>query len=117
MYTSLYFYRVPDDHAVEFLEIQKVSAQIYKKYGAIDDWTFSPENLNSKYGCTSFLKELSTGPNEKLFFSLSIFKDEQDHYKIMSAVDQDPEIEALYARISKILDLSKVIRGEFNRVV
>jgi hypothetical protein len=58
MFTSLYFYRVPKKNVELFLNIQKKSSEIYKKYGAIEDWTFGPDNLNEKYGCTSFLQQI-----------------------------------------------------------
>jgi uncharacterized protein YbaA (DUF1428 family) len=117
MFTSLYFYRVPKENISDFLEIQKSSAEIYKKNGAIEDWTFRPENLNSKYGCSSFLNEISVKGGEELFFSISLFKSKEQHDKVMSLVDKDPEIEKLYNRICGLIDLSRVVRGEFNRLV
>lgn len=117
MFTSLYFYRVPKENVEQFLVIQRASAEIYRKHGAIDDWTFGPENLADKYGCTSFLKEISIDPNEVLFFSLSLFKTKEEHDQIMALVDKDPDIGILYDQICKTIDISKVIRGEFNRLV
>ena len=117
MYTSLYFYRVPKNNVEAFLIIQKKSAEIYKRNGAIDDWTFGPENLKQKYGCVSFPQEIPLDADEELFFSMSLFKSKDDHDKIMSAVDKEPEIEKLYEQVRKLIDLSKVVRGEFNRLV
>ncbi len=104
-------------NAEAFLLVQKKSAELYKKNGAIEDWTFGPENLHPKYGCSSFLKEISINEGEQLFFSLSLFKDKEDHDKIMALVDKDLAIEKLYDQICGLIDLSKVIRGEFNRLV
>lgn len=117
MFTSIYFYRVPKEKVDQFLVIQKTSAEIYRKHGAIDDWTFGPETLVEKYGCSSFLKEISVEPNELLFFSLSLFKSKEDHDQVMSIVDKDPAIGALYDQVRETIDISKVIRGEFNRFV
>lgn len=117
MYTALYFYRVPKQNIESFLMVQNKSAEIYKKNGAIDDWTFGPENLKAKYGCISFSQEVPVNADEELFFSLSLFKSKDDHDRIMSLVDKDPEIEKLYDRICNLIDLSKVVRGEFNRLV
>ncbi|HEY8270552.1 MAG TPA: hypothetical protein VIG33_06655 [Pseudobdellovibrionaceae bacterium] len=47
--------------------VQKKSAEIYKKNGAIDDWTFGPENLKAKYGCMSFSQEIPVNAGEELF--------------------------------------------------
>jgi len=117
MYTSLYFYRVPKNNIEAFLLVQKKSAEIYRENGAIDDWTFGPDNLNAKYGCVSFRKDITVNEDEELFFSLSLFKSKEDHDKIMSLVDSDPRIEKLYNEICQIIDFSKIIRGEFNRLV
>ena len=97
--------------------VQKRSAEIYKRNGAIDDWTFGPENLKAKYGCVSFSQEISANADEEIFFSLSLFQSKDDHDKIMSLVDKDPEIEKLYDQVCNLIDLSKVVRGEFNRLV
>lgn len=117
MFSSIYCYRVPKKNIETLLLVQKKSSDIYKKYGAIDDWTFGPENLLAKYGCCSFPGEISVGADEELFFSLSLFKSKEDHDRIMPLIDQDSEIENLYNEISKLIDLSKVIRGEFRRLV
>lgn len=117
MFTSLYFYRVPKSNVERFLFVQRKSAEIYKRYGAIDDWTFGPEDLGQKYGCSSFLGEITVKDDEELFFSLSLFKSKEDHDQIMSLVDKDPEIEVLFDEASKLIDLSKVVRGEFGRLV
>jgi len=117
MYTSLYFYRVPKKHIEAFLIVQKESAEIYKRNGAVEDWTFGPENLNPQYGCVSFIQEINIDEDEELFFSLSLFKSKEDHDRIMSVVDRDPEIEKLYDQICGLVDISKVVRGEFNRLI
>ena len=117
MFTSLYFYRVPTKNKVQFLEIQNRAAKIYEKHGAIGDWTFGPDDLTARYGCSSFAKEIDVGQGEELFFSLSLFQSRADHDRVMRIVDEDPEINNLYESIGKFIDLSKIIRGEFNRLV
>jgi uncharacterized protein YbaA (DUF1428 family) len=117
MYTSIYFYSVPKKNIDAFLLVQRLSSDIYKKYGAIDDWTFAPECLSPKYGCASFTQVIPAKADEEIFFSLSLFRSKEDHDKIMSIVDSDPEIEKLFRQISDLIDLSKVIRGEFNRLI
>lgn len=102
---------------MQFLEIQRKSAEIYRKYGAIDDWTFGQDSLAGKYGCRSFLDDVSVEPDEALFFSLSLFKSADDHARIMALLDKDPEVGFLYDQVCEIIDLKRVIRGEFNRLV
>ena len=116
MFTSIYFYRVPNEKIDQFLMIQKKSAEIYRRYGAIDDWTFGPEDLAGKYGCGSFVKEISLSTGESLFFSLSLFESKEDHDRIMTNIGKAPEINCLFDQICQTIDVSKVIRGEFNRL-
>lgn len=117
MFSALYFYRVPSGKADQFLFIQRKSAEIYRKHGAIDDLTFGAGDLAAKYGCASFLKEISLAADETLYFSLSLFKSKEDHDRIMAVVDKDPEIGSLYDQISETIDVSRIIRGEFNQLV
>lgn len=117
MYSVLYFYCIPKEHVDIFLRIQKEAAKIYQEYGAIGDWTFSPEDLTGKYGCVSFQNKIEIKPNEDLYFSMSLFESKIDHDRMISLIDNDKRIEILYLEISKIIDLSRVTRGEFNRVI
>ncbi|MBK7891456.1 MAG: DUF1428 family protein [Bdellovibrionales bacterium] len=117
MFTSIYFYKVPRQNVEAFLVIQKRASKIYMRFGAIDDWTFAPADLSERYGCRSFLKEIEIDPGEALFFSLSLFSSKDEHDRIMSHVDKDPEIEILFKEVSGLIEISKTLRGEFNRVV
>ena len=113
----MYFYCVPKENTELFLSIQKKSSELYKKHGAIDDWTFAPDNLNEKYGCSSFLKEISVLPTEELFFSISLFKNKEEYEQIISTIDADEEIAKLFIEFSNLIDIPRVIRGEFNRLL
>lgn len=117
MFISLYFYRIPKNQIDEFIRIQKKSAEIYRKYGAVDDWTFGAEDLTSKYGCDSFLNSIRIEPTESLFLSLSQFVSREEHDRVMALVDCDPEIANLFEEACIVMDISRVIRGEFNRLV
>ncbi|MBL7688111.1 MAG: DUF1428 family protein [Bdellovibrionaceae bacterium] len=117
MFAAIYFYKIPNDRIDQFLSIQKQAADIYRRHGAIDDATFAPSNLAARYGCTSLLSDVTLEPNEELFFSLSLFKSKEDHDLIMLKLDRDPEILSLYDETCKVIDVSRILRGEFNRIV
>jgi len=117
MFTSIYIYRVPCENVEAFLRVQQEAAAIYRRCGAIDDETFAPVNLAAKYGCDSFLSALDVGEGEKVFISLSRFRDRTHHDEVMAQVDSDERIDELYDKVTVLLDLSRVVRGEFERVI
>jgi uncharacterized protein YbaA (DUF1428 family) len=117
MYTSIYIYRVPQDHIEAFLRVQREAAVIYRQYGALDDETFGPCNLEAKYGCSPFPAAFEIEEGEEVFVSLSRFRDLAHHDVVMSQVDADERIGQLYEEISNLLDVGHVVRGEFERVV
>ncbi|MCE7986646.1 MAG: DUF1428 family protein [Caldilinea sp. CFX5] len=117
MFSSIYIYRVPQNNVAEFLRIQAAAAVIYRQYGALDDETFVPVNLDAKYGCIALDDEIALRPDERIFISVSRFRDRTHHDAVMAQVDNDPEITQLYQQITKILDVSRILRGEFERVI
>jgi uncharacterized protein YbaA (DUF1428 family) len=117
MFTSVYIYRVPHKNVDAFLRVQQEAAAIYQRYGAVDDETFAPVNLEEKYGCVSFLDILDVEEDEEVFISLSRFRDRAHHDKVMAQVDADEQISELYDEVTTLIDISRVVRGAFERVV
>lgn len=117
MYTSIYIYRVPRDRVAPFLQVQREAAVIYRQYGALDDETFGPCNLEAKYGCAPFPAAFGLEEGEEVFVSLSRFRDLAHHDEVMSQLDADDRIGQLYEKVSGLLDVGRVVRGEFERIV
>lgn len=117
MYTSIFIYPVPNQNVDKFIDIQKEAAALYKEYGALDDETFEPVDLEAKYGCLAFNNIHGIKSDEKLFVSLSRFNDRAHHDHVMAQVDADERINELYDKVTAIVDLSRIRRGEFERIV
>jgi uncharacterized protein YbaA (DUF1428 family) len=117
MYSSIYVYVVPCECVARFLEIQREAAEICLRYGAIDDLTFAPTNLDAKYGCSPFAGVVPVRPDERLFISVGKFRDRAHHDTVMQRVDRDPRINELNLEIDRILDVSRITRGEFQRII
>jgi uncharacterized protein YbaA (DUF1428 family) len=117
VFTSIYIYRVPCENVEAFLQVQREAADIYRRYGALDDETFAPVNLEAKYGCVAFPGALDVGPGEEVFVSLSRFRDRAHHDQVMVQIDADDRISELYRQVTTLLDVSRVVRGEFKRIV
>ena len=117
MFISIYLYRVPRENVEVFLRVQRDAAEIYRRYGAIDDVTFAPANLEAKYGCDGFTGALDIREGEEVFIGMSSFHDRLHHDTVMEQVDQDERIRELYEEVACLLDVGRVVRGEFERVV
>jgi len=117
LYAAIYVYVVPCENVSRFLEIQREAADICLRYGAIDDLTFAPINLDPKYGCSPFGGVVLLEPTEQLFISVGKFRDQAHHDEVMTRVDRDPRINELNYEIDLLLDVSRITRGEFQRIV
>ena len=115
MFTSIYIYRVPRKNVEAFLRVQQEAASIYRRYGALDDETFAPVDLQAKYGCMAFSDAFGVGKDEEVFVGLSRFRDRAHHDQVMAQVDSDDRIGELYDKVMALLDVGRVVRGEFER--
>ena len=117
MFTSIYIYRVPRPNVEAFLRVQQEAAAIYRRYGALDDETFASADLAAKYGCAAFAEAFEVRADEEVFISVSRFRDRAHHDQVMAQVDADEQIGVLYGQVATLLDVSRIVRGEFARVV
>lgn len=117
MYVSVYIYRVPRENVAGFLHVQKEAAAIYQRYGALVDETYGLVPLEAKYGCSTFPQALDVGKGEEVFFGLSRFRDRAHHDEVMAQVDRDERINELYDEVTKLVDVARVVRGEFELAV
>jgi uncharacterized protein YbaA (DUF1428 family) len=113
MYNVIYIYPVPEKNIREFLRIQSEVVKIYLRYGTISDQTFYLDNPESKYGCLPFTKALTLEKGEQAYLSITAFRSSSHYDEVMKKVDADSEIDKLYSEIEKVIDVIRVIRGEF----
>ncbi len=114
MYTVIYLFPVPHAKVETFLRVQREAGEIYKRYGALDDETLEPLSLGAAYGCAGFGGVVPLGEDENLYVGLSRFRDRAHHDEVMAKVDADARIEALYAEMLGVLEMTRVVRGEFG---
>jgi len=117
MFTPIYVYRVPRENVEAFLRVQGEAAVIYREFGALDDEIFAPANMKAKYGCVAFPEALEVAEGEEVFVSLSRFRDRVHHDEVMGRVDADERINELYKEVTALMDVGRVVRGEFQRVI
>jgi len=116
MYATIYIYRVPRRNRDAFLRVQKEAGEIYRSYGALADETYASVQVEGKYGCATFPQVLEVGEDEEVFLGLSRFRDRAHHDEVMAEVDKDDRSNELYSGVVTLLDISRVVRGEFERV-
>lgn len=116
MYSVIYLYPVPKQSKEEFVKINKKAGHIYKEYGAIEDDTFQGTLIAPMYGCEGMQTSVDLHENETVMLSISTFKSKSHHDIVMESVDSDKRIIDLYNKMIKIIDISRVVRGEFEKV-
>ena len=116
MYNVLYLYPVLKQNKDRFIEINKMASTIYKEYGAIQDDTYQSTFIDAMYGCKGMDSSVELQENETLMCSVSTFTNKHHHDTVMGKVDSDHRIEELYSEMIKVIDMSRVVRGEFEKV-
>ena len=116
MYNVLYLYPVLKQNKERFIEINKMASIIYKEYGAIEDDTYQSTFIDAIYGCKGMDSSVELQENETLMCSVSTFNNKHHHDVVMKEVDADPRIEELYNEMLNVIDMSRVVRGEFEKV-
>jgi uncharacterized protein YbaA (DUF1428 family) len=116
MYNVLYLYPVLKQKKDLFIEINKKASIIYKEYGAIEDDTYQSTFIDAMYGCKGMESSVELQENETLMCSVSAFTNKHHHDIVMEKVDSDHRIEELYTEMIKVIDMSRVVRGEFEKV-
>ncbi|MFC5602779.1 DUF1428 family protein [Sporosarcina koreensis] len=116
MYSVIYLYPVPKQSKEEFIEINKRASLIYKEFGAIEDDTFQSTNIAPMYGCEGMKASVVLHENETMMLSISTFNSRNHHDMVMGKVDRDKEILELYNKMINIIDINRVVRGEFEKV-
>ena len=117
MYTVVYLFRVPKPNVTAFSRVQHEAGEIYRRYGALDDETLAPSKLGAAYGCAGFSDVTELKEDEELFIGLSRFRDRTHHDEVMAKVDADAQINDLYVEMLTLIDMSRVVRGEFEGVL
>lgn len=112
MYNVLYLYPVLKRNKKRFIELTK----FYKEYGAIEDNTYQSTFIDAIYGCKGMDSSVELQENETLMCSVSTFNNKHHHDVVMEEVDADHRIEELYNEMLNVIDMSRVVRGEFEKV-
>jgi len=114
MYTSIYIHRIPRAHREEILAIITEASRLYREIGDVECTFLHPADLAAKYGCASFMDGISLEENEDVIVELNSFRNKSEHDAIMELTDQNERINELYDQLTKLMDVTRIIRGEFE---
>jgi uncharacterized protein YbaA (DUF1428 family) len=117
LYRSFYVFRIPKENVAEFLRINQEAGAIYRQYGAVETEMMRATDVDAKYGCLGLADVVKASDDEVVFVAFDGFRDAAHHHDVMAKVDADPEINRLFEQIQTVIELSKVVRGEFESVV
>jgi len=115
-YAAINIHRVPTQHVDRFLRIEREAAELYRAHGAVGDATYRAADLTAKYGCATFTDALAVSGAEVVFVGVVQFHDRGHQEEVMAQADADERIGQLFTEEARLLDLRRLVQGEFERV-
>jgi uncharacterized protein YbaA (DUF1428 family) len=98
------------------LAAEHAAGAIYREYGGLGGEILMSSNLEPAYGCAAFPTMLALQQDELLLVVLDRFRDRAHYKQVMEQVDADMRIEEIFAGFTALVDLGRVVRGEFEEV-
>ena len=114
MYLEIYLYPVLKDNQERFLEINREAERIYKAYGAIESDTYTAVSIQPEYGCAGLITAVELHENEIMMLEINRYHHKEHHRQVLEKVDNDERINELYSQMTKVIDMSRTVRGEFG---
>lgn len=114
MYLEIYLYPVLEENKEQFLKINREAERIYKEYGAIDSETYTAASIYPEYGCAGMVSAVELRESEILMLEVNCYYNKDHHNQVLEKVDNDEQIERLYNQMTKVIDVSRTVRGEFE---
>jgi uncharacterized protein YbaA (DUF1428 family) len=103
-FVQLYVYRIPKARSAEFLQVAKAAREVYRRHGAAGEEFFRLQSLERKYPDIPGLWEIvPPAEDEELWIGVDRYRSAQKCAEVAAAVDQDPEILALYERVAGLV--------------
>ncbi len=114
MYLEIYLYPVTEENKEQFLQINREAERIYKDYGAIESETYVATSIQPEYGCTGMVSAVELLEKEILMMEINRYHNKRHQIQVLEKVDQDERINTLYNQMTKVIDMSRTVRGEFG---
>jgi uncharacterized protein YbaA (DUF1428 family) len=105
---------VNQENKQRFMEISEKASEIYLANGALEDNTYYADDLSGEHKCAGLIDVMNVAENETVFLGQTVFRNKSHRDDVMTQVNLDPEIIQLFAEITELIDLSKVITASFS---
>ncbi len=116
MFTTINIIPIPRRHIDAFLRIERAADAVYREYGGHGNEILSPVNLDPSYGCAAFGAALDVATDEAIYVVLDRFDDRAHYEQMMARVNADARINALFDEFGHLVDVRRIVRGEFERL-
>lgn len=111
----MYLYLVLEENKKKFLKINIEAELIYKEYGAIESETYTVASTKPEYGCAGMESAVELHENEILMLEINRYHYKKHQSQVLEKVDKDEQINLLYNQMTKVIDMSRTVRGEFGK--
>lgn len=74
----------------------------------------SEKSVEAQYGCLGFDSAVELKDHEVLMMEINRYRDKNHQVEVLSQVDTDPKIDALYNDMIQVIDIGRTVRGEFG---
>lgn len=116
MFTTINIIPILCGHVDAFLRIERAADAIYREYGGLGNEILSPVNLDPSYGCAAFGAVLDVAADEAVYIVVDRFHDRAHYAQMMGRVNADPRIDALFDEFAHLVEVRRIVRGEFERI-
>ena len=114
MYVEIYLYPVLEENKEQFLKINREAELIYREYGAIESETYSAASIEPEYGCARMESAVELRETEVLMLEINRYHNKVHHSQVMEKDDNDVQIEKIFNQMTKVIDVSRTVRGELG---
>ena len=110
-------FRVPADKEAALLRVLGEAAVVVNECGAAACEVFALSDAPTKYGCRPLGEAFGSGAHDRVYLEIMRFRDRAHCDEVMARLDADSRIGPLYERLTALIDIGTVARGELNRLV
>jgi uncharacterized protein YbaA (DUF1428 family) len=108
-------FRVPAEKEAAILRVLDEAAVVVNECGAAACEVFALADAPTKYGCRPLGEAFGAGAGERVCLEIMRFRDRAHCDEVMAKLDADPRIGPLYERLTALIDIATVARGELER--
>lgn len=105
---------VPSNSIPRVFAIHRQTAQLYKQLGAVDVEISLLADGSAKYGCLGLNCAVPLTAGEQLMMVVDSFTNKESYSRASKTADKDSAISNLFEELSALVDISRIVRAEFE---